>query len=203
MTEAGASETATVKMLLSGYAHALQRLQDAIGYTDAVGTFRAVFESLNWASCIDDRIGEHWAPEGQPLSWKWRERVAGAELMAGVRFARNRVHHQWVDAIYFNEAGGLTFPVTFPLLFSTYRWRALSELPRGNDDRGSQVYVEHLEHQPLEKTLLHLGRAFEWVGQLLEPTTTPTGRGSDYLARLELSNGIAESPSSTPPHIQP
>jgi hypothetical protein len=116
MTEAGASETATVKMLLSGYAHALQRLQDAIGYTDAVGTFRAFFESLNWASPIDDRIGEHWAPEGQPLSWKWRERVAGAELMAGVRFARNRVHHQWVDAIYFNEAGGLTFPVTFPLL---------------------------------------------------------------------------------------
>jgi hypothetical protein len=45
--------------------------------------------------------------------------VTGAELMPGIRFVRNRVHHHWADAIYLNQTGGLTFPMTFPVLFST------------------------------------------------------------------------------------
>lgn len=80
-------------MLLSGYANALQRLNAAITAEDRNATFRAVFESLNWATSIDDRIRKHWAPEGEPLDWAWRGRVDSAELMDGVRFARHRVHH--------------------------------------------------------------------------------------------------------------
>jgi hypothetical protein len=42
------------------------------------------------------RPREHWKPDGQLLGWKWRERVGhGAEIMGGVRFVRNSVHHQW------------------------------------------------------------------------------------------------------------
>ena len=92
-----------------------------------------------------------------------------AELMPGVRFVRNRVHHHWADAIYFNASGGLTFPATFPILFSIWRWRDLADLPPGDDDRGSDFYAANLERQPVEKTLLRLGLAFEHVGQLLEP----------------------------------
>jgi len=157
-------------MLLSGYAHALQRLNAAITADDRNARFRAVFESLNWASSIDDRIREHWAPEGQPLDWAWRGRVDGAELMDGVRFARNRVHHQWADAIYLNESGGRTYPMTFPVFFSTWRWRPLSDLPDGHHNRGSDIiYVKHLEGQPVEKSLLQLGVVFEKVGDFLEP----------------------------------
>jgi hypothetical protein len=95
--------------------------------------------------------------------------------MAGVRFARNRVHHHWVDAIYFNESGGMTFPMTFPVYFSTWRWRPLADLPSGGDDFGAEVYVEHLERQPVDKTLLQLGLALERVGLFLEPPRRSTG----------------------------
>src|SRR4029077_19894529 len=95
--------------------------------------FRRVLDPPNGASSIDDRIRKHWTPERQPLNWAWRKRVTGAELMPGVRFVRNRVHHHWADAIYFNASGGATFPAPFPVLFSTWRWRALADLPPGDD----------------------------------------------------------------------
>jgi hypothetical protein len=49
---------------LAGYAHALHRLEKAIEVHDPEATFRAVFESLNWASSVDDRIRGEWAPDG-------------------------------------------------------------------------------------------------------------------------------------------
>src|SRR3954452_23538848 len=94
---------ASLNMLLAGYAHALHRLEQAVGAKDKAASFRAAFETLNWATSIDDRIRGEWAPEGEVLNWKWRGRVPGADLMAGVRFARNRVHHHWADALYYNE----------------------------------------------------------------------------------------------------
>jgi hypothetical protein len=55
----------------------------------------ALFETLNWAVALDERVGTHWLPDGKPLGWKWRQRLGhGAEIMGGVRFARNSVHHQ-------------------------------------------------------------------------------------------------------------
>jgi hypothetical protein len=164
------TNVATVDMMLVGYAHSLGRLQDALKQRDATGGFRAAFEALNWAVAIDERIAKTWAPRGKPLRWRWRGEVQAAEVMAGVRFVRNRVHHDWADAFWFNEEGGLTFPMTFPVTFSTWRWRALSELPIGKkDDHGQDVYEQHLARQPVERTLFQIGVAFEQVGRLLEP----------------------------------
>jgi hypothetical protein len=59
-------------------------------------TYNGIFEALNWAVALDDRVGRHWVPDGGTLGWRWRERVGqGAEIM-GVRFARSSVH-QWSD----------------------------------------------------------------------------------------------------------
>ncbi|MCW2643963.1 MAG: hypothetical protein JWP07_72 [Pseudonocardiales bacterium] len=163
---------ATLDMLLAGYAHALRRLDEAVKAHDRNASFRAAFEALNWATSVDDRIRGQWAPEGKPLGWGWRARVSGAEVMAGVRFARNRVHHHWADALYYNETGGMTFPMTSPVFFSTWRWKLVADLPPGDDDRGRDVYQEHLEGEPALKTLLRLGLAFESVLPLLEPPRT-------------------------------
>lgn len=166
--ESDRKAVATVNRLLAGYVHAIRRLEEAIEARDPAAAFRAVFEALNWASSIDDRIRGEWAPEGQPLDWAWRERVTGAELMPGVRFVRNRVHHHWADAIYLDDTG-LTFPLTFPARFETWRWRLGKDLPPGNDDHGEDVYAAHLEGQAVEGTLLRLGLAFEQVGHFLVP----------------------------------
>src|SRR5450755_3053386 len=67
---------------------------------DPIAAYNALFEALNWAVAMDDRVGKHWAPDGKPLDWAWRERLGrGVEVMGGVRYARNRVHHQWSDAM--------------------------------------------------------------------------------------------------------
>jgi hypothetical protein len=159
---------ATLNDLLAGNVSAIQRLKEAIDERDVHAVFRALFEALNWASSIDDRIREEWAPEGDPLDWAWRQRVEGAEVMPGVRFARNRVHHHWADAIYLDE-GGLASPITSPMRSSAWRWRPLADLPPGDDDHGIDKYAEHLADRPVEATLLRLALAFEHVHRFLAP----------------------------------
>lgn len=169
-----ASNVATLDVMLIGYAYSLARLQEALKRRNAGDDFRASFEALNWAVAIDERIAKTWAPEGKVLGWGWRGRVQAAEVMAGVRFVRNRVHHDWADAFWFNEDGGLTFPVTMPVTFSPWRWRALDDLPVGASDHGRDVYGQHLAGQDVEPTLFRIGVAFEEVGRLLEPPRPPS-----------------------------
>jgi len=115
-------------VMFDGYDWALTRFQAAAKGRDAAPAFIALFEALNWAVALDKRAAERWTPEGRPLGYAWRERVRGAHIMQAVRFARNSVHHHWSDALERND-GGMSFPMTFPLVFFEWRWRPLAELP--------------------------------------------------------------------------
>lgn len=179
-TSEDAAAVATLNMLLAGYAYALQRLEKADDARDRNASFRAAFEALNWASSIDDRIRAHWAPEGQPLGWAWRARVPGADVMSGFRFARNRIHHHWADALYYNGRGGMKYPRNQPDFYSsTWSWKPVADLPPGDDDRGLDVYQEHLAAEPALATLLRLGIAFESVLPLIEPPRPNCGRSRE------------------------
>jgi hypothetical protein len=74
--------TADISALLRGCAQALARFHDARLGRDSVAAFIPLFEALNWAASIDEGLGY----------------LDHAELQ-GSRFARNRVHHQWADAL--------------------------------------------------------------------------------------------------------
>src|SRR4051794_27409123 len=104
-----------------GFERALGRFRSAADAGDAVDTFTGLFEVLNWAVVLEDRVRRHWAPEGKPLDWEWRNRIRGGEVMGGVRLVRNSVHHDWSDAL--ERPRGLTFPMTFPLTFADWQWR--------------------------------------------------------------------------------
>jgi hypothetical protein len=169
---------ATIDMHFGGYLAALNRLHDAQEAKDSDAAFRAIFESLNWATSIEDRIRQHWEPDGAPLNWEWRQRVEGAELMSGIRFARNRVHHDWADALYL-RAGGFTFPDSQTALdahIATWRWRALVDLPPGDNMRGHELYERALEHQPVVLSLVALSLPLGQVVQELLKTRRPTSR---------------------------
>jgi hypothetical protein len=157
----------TFRMMLGGLDEALDRLQAAVQQRDSSAAFPPLFESLNWAVALDDRIGEHWAPWGKTLATKWRDEVAAAAVMAGVRFARNRVHHQWADALVLND--GIPFPMPFPIPFFGWMWRAADELPPDGNRQGEDVYRERLQGEPAHAALVELQEAFHWVGGLLEP----------------------------------
>jgi hypothetical protein len=98
----------TYESMLIGYTDAVARFETGVKGRNPVTAFVAVFESLNWAVALDERIGEHWVPCGESLGREWRDRLSrGAEIMDGVRFVRCRVHHQWSDGCRGWVAGGV------------------------------------------------------------------------------------------------
>jgi hypothetical protein len=65
---------------------------------DPVRAFMPLFEALNWAAAIDFRLQRDWP--GQPSEkGRWSDAFDAGKTLRGLRFARNRVHHQWADAI--------------------------------------------------------------------------------------------------------
>jgi hypothetical protein len=159
------------QMLLRGFTGARDRFHGAKTDRDPGPAFAALFEALNWAVALDDRVRAHWAPDGEVLNWGWRKRVANALMLDGVRWARNNVHHQWSDALVVRE--GMSYPKTFPMVFWEWVWRPASEFPASDrsDERGATVYREHLEGVPARLTLMTLDEIFGLLAKLLEPTS--------------------------------
>jgi hypothetical protein len=98
----------TFRVMLRGYQEAFERFQGTGSVMDAVLSAIALFEALNWAVAFDDRCGAHWVPDGKPLGPKWLERWTGdATIARAIRFARNRVHHQWAEALIIRLLSGV------------------------------------------------------------------------------------------------
>lgn len=163
----------TFTAMFEGYWHAAGRFHEAAKTRDPTATFIPLFEALNWAVSLDERAAKHWTPAGEPLGWAWREKVHGAEILRGVRFVRNSVHHDWSDALELDDQNGSTFPMTFPVVFFEWRWRAADELPERDrkDTGGDAIYRERLEGQPARLTLEALGEVFWFLRQVLEPSS--------------------------------
>jgi len=152
----------TYESMLIGFTDAVSRFEDPAAMDDPVISYNALFEAIAWAVALDGRIGQHWVPDGKPLREGWRESLGhGATVMAGVRFARNRVHHQWSDAIAATPSAGAI----------TWTWRPADELPVGRNPTGEDVYREHLECRPIIGCLTVLNGAFYTLQFLLEPHT--------------------------------
>ena len=163
----------TFDAVFTGYAQAFTRFHAAAVGRDAAAAFIPLFEALNWAAALDWRIGAHWTPDGgEPLRDEWPDRLGNADLMYGVRFVRNSIHHQWSDALGVDQ--GARFPIRFPTAFFEWVWRPTSELPsaepgRKQDDRGETVYGARLEGERARHTLEELGGVFEKMRGFLEP----------------------------------
>jgi hypothetical protein len=170
--QAYADNIVTFGMLLRGYANAFERFSTAASERDEVATFVPLFEALNWAVALDERCARHWAPEGEPLGFAWRERVTGAEVMRGVRWVRNGVQHQWSEALVVVE--GRQYPKRYPVVYHEWVWRRAGELPDlgRQDASGEATYGEHLQDRPAEVTLGTLGSVFDHVWRLLELPAT-------------------------------
>jgi hypothetical protein len=161
----------TFTVMFEGFAQAAQRFDLAIKDRDPTNTFIPLFEMLNWAVALDDRARKRWCPEGAPLGWAWRDRVRGAEILRGVQYARNSIHHQWSDALELDETG-LGLPTTLPAEFFEWRWRTASDLPlpedRKEDAAGRAVYEAHLQGEMARLTLQQLANVFNHLRKLME-----------------------------------
>jgi hypothetical protein len=156
--------------LLRGYLQAFRRLQEAMNGSDTEPALRALFETLEWAVALDEVIAEIWRPEGRREGFEWRMRVSGASVMQAVRYVRNRVHHQWADALRLEVAPNRVLP--FDACW--WIWHDVDELPAPDenrpDARGRAAYVAMVADEPrVIYTLTYLQHAFAQVVDLLEP----------------------------------
>jgi hypothetical protein len=159
-----------------GYERAFARFMDAAAGDDSTEAFIPLFEALNWAVALDERTKTSWAPDGEILGWAWRARIPQAELMAGVRFARNRIHHQWADALRLDRTG-FQFPIAFPLRAAEWVWREVNGLPPGRQDvAGEAVYRDGLQGRAARAALRELADAFGHLRDLLEPRNLARNR---------------------------
>jgi hypothetical protein len=154
--------------------------------------FWALFETLNWAVPLDDLIGEIWRPAGNREGFEWRSRVPGAGVLDGVRYVRNRVHHQWADSARLDVDDA---PSVLPFRFDSWTWRDVAELPvapaRRSDERGRTAYEQHLANDRPVFTLTDLAAVLERVvNSFLDPPRAQPGRdrGGEGAGRLTLTN---------------
>lgn len=160
-----ADEIVTFSMMLLGYKRAVQRFHAATTEPARPSSaYVPLFEALNWAVALDDRTGGHWRPHGgeEPIKWKWRQEVPNGGYVDGIRFARNRIHHQWSDALLINDQGRSEAQ-------AEWVWRPSDELPSGRDDRGIDNYSALLAGAPVHYALDVLAELYEWIVLRLEP----------------------------------
>ena len=157
----------TFEAMFIGYVDALNRFEVVAKDHDPASAYVPVFEALNWACALDDRTAAHFAPEGKPLGFGWRKRIANAEVMGGVRYARNSVHHQWSDAMLLSGSESV---------FREWVWRPADDLPppdkRPNSD-GERFYRQQIEGHSVAGSLNVLGGVFLTLQHMLEPHTIP------------------------------
>ena len=137
-----------LETLLRGYREAHQRWMEGprLGQ-DAQGAFIGIFEALNWAFVVDDVLRKQ---RGKG----WADSHADAAIVAGFRYARNFVQHDWSEALDVQE--GAAFPAVLPMPFFEWCWK--HELP--STRWGATEYRERLAGNPVRFTLEQLDALF-------------------------------------------
>ena len=164
----------TFEAMLLGYTEAINRFDAAANKNDPIGSYTALFEALNWAVVLDDRTDAHLVLDGKPVKYRWRERIPNAEVMGGIRYVRNSVHHQWSDAVVLRP--GAMLPRKLPFPPSEWVWRPADQLPPPPPDKkphaeSEKFYREQMEGRPVRLYLDVLGGVFLTLQHLLEPYT--------------------------------
>jgi hypothetical protein len=152
----GQGDIVTVGTLALGFERAFNRLREAIDNEEpADERFLPLFELLNWAASLDDKLNHPPVP-----------------VAKGLRWVRNRVQHQWAEAL---EPGK---PVRIeplpskkngqsrmePMFLTIWLWRPVEGLP--NPEKGHEqpelrkAYETELAGEvaelPLERFLVDL-----------------------------------------------
>jgi hypothetical protein len=163
--------TAGPEWMIEGYIRALGRFRDAVGLRgEPIETFLPLFEALNWAASVIEHLQD-------------ADPARCTREMQGVRYVRNRVHHDWAAALVARDfpgppaltaaggrgrdrGGGATYTRG---LISDWFWKPLDNLPPAErpDPVGEPAYVKLLANRQAREVLEEIERAFgEWRDEL-------------------------------------
>jgi hypothetical protein len=140
--------------LVKGYRRALARFAASADSRDPEERFIPLFEALNWIASILD-------------VQRKRGSAINDETARALGFARNRVHHQWADALeprdlpnarIVSAASGSRI-VTPPTRLDWF-WKPEHQLPevppRFLDEQGEAAYSDVLAGHPASLALAHM-----------------------------------------------
>jgi hypothetical protein len=161
-------ERVQVDMMMRGFSLARERFAQAAELFGPEPAYFALFEALNWAVALDDIVGEIWRPEGERQGWSWRTRIEGAEVLIGIRVARNLAHHHWARALRFEPESGRP----------RWVWPPSSTLPPPvkSDQRAMPYYDTLMAGERVSDTLHMVDAIFTNVARFLlrtRPSTAP------------------------------
>jgi hypothetical protein len=170
-----ATSTVPFGAMVTGFRLSVDRFGVAARAQDPLAAVIPLFEALNWAVTLDERVKEDWSPDGERRrpGWDWPARLKGeeeADIVRGVRFIRNRIHHQWADAVSLKDARHY-----YPPRVLEWVWVPASDLPKADPrhDNGRDGYERLVEGHPVEYALSTLVLIYEFMRQLLEPRGPP------------------------------
>ncbi len=127
-----------------------------LGAAAEVDTFIPLFEALHWATSLEYRIAAEW-PDPE-TGREWYRGFPSGETVRAFRFIRNRVHHQWAEAITIDDADR-----DLPARFAPWIWQP--KPPGGKPDApGELLYETELAGEPVVGAL---GRLLGVFGRAL------------------------------------
>jgi hypothetical protein len=110
--------------------------------------FLGIFETLNWAVAVDNRLRTH-------VRRSWASSYPDGDVLAGFRYARNAVNHDWAEAL--ELTAGVVLPTPLPAGLFEWRWRGELSATRPS---GKTQYKGRLAQQPVRFTLEALGNLY-------------------------------------------
>jgi hypothetical protein len=117
------------------------------GWNDAVGAYAAIAETLFWVDIVDDQLRTRYQPDYEAALREQHEDVAS--VLAGLRFARNRITHE-VD-----EVGYVFATAKEPDGFAAaWTWRSLPPRPGQRQAVLHNDYERAIAGRDVVKTLL-------------------------------------------------
>lgn len=128
-----------------------QRLFGASRRTDdGFNVLQDACHAILWACALDEALARVY---GAPYE-AFRTGHEAARVIDGVRYARNRVAHQF--QVVLEVTSGASFPAELPIVFFEYRWRPSADLPepdRAGQDGRRASYDAMVAGVPAYRTL--------------------------------------------------
>lgn len=142
--------------LIEGFRRSYSKTKDAKNRSESLEVFYALFETMNWIVCIDDKL------KNSNPNWIKNYSDEDVQLLKAIRYARNRVHHQWVEIMSLRDKS--IFPAQFPISFHEWVWRKSVDLPLADsqhpDINGKCAYEFVLQGQPIKLALIKIDSIF-------------------------------------------
>jgi hypothetical protein len=147
-------ELATVPLavLIDGFGQACNRFYTVMNETGHDAAFVPLFEALSWVVCLDERF-QDLLPASPTGGRFWSDDFSHGDTVKGVRFARNRVQHQWADALAFS-------PGTHQPRQAAGEWRWRHTMSSGGNSQFEAQYKQYVAGHPVRVTLGQLQECF-------------------------------------------